>query len=153
MCVWDPVDRRSGDGTMGSVQQSCYRNISPSSSLPCSSWCAAGIQLSAPGRAVRAVLSTQPQQRPISRTVGVLVQNAWSADAPRVVAMLGMVLLTCKKNIDIFWSANEIPFTFQKKPQKTKQLLLTSSYVATSISYNPLHLHEVQKPKTGWKVF
>lgn len=43
---------------------------------------------------MRAALSTQPQQGPISHTLAVLVQNAGSADAPRADAKLGMMLLT-----------------------------------------------------------
>lgn len=151
LCVWDPVDR-SGDGTAGSVHQSCYRNISPCSSLTCSSWCAAGSAF-CPRESSEGSLSTQPQQWPSSHTVGVLVQNAWSGDAPRVDGKLGMVLLTCKKKILTFFRVQTFHFPKKKKNQRNRQLLLTNSYVATSISYNPLDVLEVQKPQTGWKVF
>lgn len=106
------------------VQQDLFTKAATEISPPVPRYSAApGVQLaqlSTPGRAVRAALSTQPQQCPFSHTVGVLVQNAPSADAPRVDAKLGIVLLTCKKNIDIFCTANEIPFTSQKK-KKTKK--------------------------------
>lgn len=73
-----------------------YLHTSPCFSLTCSSWCAAGPAF-CPRESSEGALSTQPQQCPSSHTVGVLVQNAWSADTPRVDVKLGMVLLTCKK--------------------------------------------------------
>lgn len=93
-------------GKVEMVQQDLFTRAATEISPPVPHSPAPGVQLgqlSAPGRAGRAALSTQPQQGPISLTVGVLLQSAGSADTLRVEAKLGTVLLTCKKkNIDIF---------------------------------------------------
>lgn len=122
----NPVDG-SGVGTAVSVHQSCYRNGLPFFLATLQVLCGAGIAAFCPSLTPeRAGLPEHPECS-FFVAAGTNGPSIWSVGTicfeyrcllSRSAAKLRMVLLTCKKNIDTFWSANEMPFAFQKKKKK-----------------------------------